>query len=48
MQGSLSSSSVYFSGLGSRAYHSVFILSSYWVRRFFIDQFLSFFLLGIG
>ncbi len=41
------SSSAYPSGLGSRAHHSVFLLSSHWVRRFFIDQYLSFFLLGI-
>ncbi len=43
-----SSSSVYPLGLGSRAHFSVFLLSSHWVRRFSIDQFLLFFLLDIG
>ncbi len=47
MQGSLSSFSAYPSGLGSRAHHSVFLFSSQWVRKFFIDRFLSF-CLGIG
>ncbi len=52
MYGSFSSPSAYPSGLGSRAYLLVFLLSSHWVRRFFIDRsllvFLHSFLLRFG
>ncbi len=44
MHGSLSSSSAFPPGLGSRAHLSVFLLSSHWVRTFFIDRSLSVFL----
>ncbi len=38
MHKSTSSSSAYLPGLESRAHLSVFLLSSYWVRKFFIDR----------